>query len=129
MPINRRTIITSAAALPLGMVPAFARPPDPVVTYVQNWFQAHQDWDIAAKKPGAENFDTPECLESEARMEHFAELICGAQPKTPEGIAAMIEYALEDWADYITGNVWKDQERRLFSNVISGARIINNPAL
>lgn len=49
-------------------------------------------------------------------------LICETQPKTRDGAAAQLEYALDDFGEYMLGNIWHDLDRKLFANLLAGIR-------
>ena len=66
--------------------------------------------------------DTPKCLAAEAKVDRLSELICTTVPTTSQGAAAQLEYALDDFGDYITGNIEKDQGRKLLENLLAGLK-------
>lgn len=55
-------------------------------------------------------------------LHRLERLLCTTQPTTAKGAAAQLEYALDDFSDYLIGNVWHDYDAKLFANLLAGIR-------
>lgn len=72
------------------LAPTTTTTPDPLLDAYHAWLEAREDWFVAIRKPGAGNFDTPECLEAEARQRAAESEMLRITPSSPEGIAALV---------------------------------------
>lgn len=115
--MDRRTFISATAATPLLATGARAETVDPVVAIVKEWFRIKDDW-ITLVEGSAEDQQAWDYRTS------LAEQICIATPTTPEGIVAQLEYALDDFGEYMVGNFHKDLDHKLFANIIAGAKAL-----
>lgn len=116
--------------------PTTAKPTSEIMTLFR-WWRVAQKAYIDATHQGLgdevvdQRFDIAFDLERRIRelpATCGADLICNTVPKTPEGIVALIEYALEDWGDIVFGNIWKDLDTKLFANAIAGAKRLAGPS-
>jgi hypothetical protein len=115
---SRRTFMTLAPiavmATPsagMGMTPT---PHDPIVDWFKDWKLKNEAWKDAIDGP-VEDVAAQKCHDLER-------LICTTQPTTREGAIAQLEYALEDFGDYMKGNVWHDYDAKLFANLLAGMK-------
>ncbi len=67
-----------------------ATPTDPHVEWFKNWQELRALW-----AGGVSDDDVNDLLK---REDHWAELICDTVAKTPEGLAAQVQYFIEDLA-------------------------------
>ena len=113
--MKRRAFITAAAATAPLLATGARATTDPVVSMVKEWFHVKDNW---------LNFVEGSVEDQQAwnRREVLAEKICTATPITPEGIVAQLEYALDDFGEYMVGNFHKDLDHKLFANIITGAK-------
>ena len=66
-----------------------ATPTDPHVEWFDNWQATRALW------AGGVSDDESDALI--AREDHWAQLICDTVAKTPEGLAAQLQYFIADW--------------------------------
>ena len=67
-----------------------ATPTDPHVEWFKNWQELRALW-----AGGVSDDDVNDLLK---REDHWADLICGTVAKTPEGLAAQLQYFIADLA-------------------------------
>lgn len=99
--LTRRAIL---GALPVAaMSPAALAAPeaDPHPAWFAEWEQNRIHCEVAANKPGAGNFDTPECLALEARRMEIEDLLCTEKAKTVAGATAQLEWIAAEQRDGI----------------------------
>ena len=91
--MNRRALLKAAPALALvGAPPAAAAHPDGTAAMVAEWTLAADAFNAAVEKPGGGDFDSPECLHWEKRMDRLEAEIKGTPLTGPEGTVALIEF-------------------------------------
>lgn len=89
-------------------------PHDPIPGWFEEWKRKSKVWEDAIDGPQEEAaFQERHALER---------LICTTQPISREGAIAQLEYAMDDFGDYITGNIWHDLDAKLFANLLAGLK-------
>ena len=117
--INRRSIFAAIPALAATATAAhaFKMPDTPVQDDpIPNWWEqwkALRD-DINKLDDGDDTL--------EAELHAIEEKICTTQPKTMAGAVAQLEDALDDLGDYVTGNIWRDLDSKLFANLLGALK-------
>lgn len=69
---------------------------DPLPALVEEWRKVTRDLIAEAYKPGAGNFDTPECLALDKQRDSLAKRMGRSTPFSFEGAVALLEWADED---------------------------------
>ena len=117
--INRRSIFAAIPALAATATAAhaFKMPDTPVQDDpIPNWWEqwkALRD-DINKLDDGDDTL--------EAELHAIEEKICTTQPKTLAGAVAQLEYAMDDFGDYMLNNMWKDLDNKLFANLLGALK-------
>tara|TARA_R110002020_G_scaffold95937_10_gene230131 strand:+ start:9331 stop:9726 length:396 start_codon:yes stop_codon:yes gene_type:complete len=116
--IKRRALFSAIPALAMTATAAtaFKMPDAPVHDPIPDWFE---EWKTT--RASADALDD-ECEEHEAALNDLEEKICNATPTTQAGAVAQLEYAMEDFGDYMMGNIWKDHDRKLFANLLGALK-------
>lgn len=117
--INRRSIFAAIPALAATATAAhaFKMPDTPVQDDpIPNWWE---QWK-AIRDDNNKLEDGDDTLE--AAMHDLEEKICTTQPKTLAGAAAQLEYALDDFGDYMCGNIWRGLDNKLFANLLGALK-------
>lgn len=118
--INRRSIFAAIPALAATATAAhaFKMPDTPVQDDpIPNWWEqwkALRD-DINEMEDGEDTAEMRVLLDLE-------EKICTTQPKTLAGAVAQLEYAMDDFGDYMLNNMWKDLDNKLFANLLGALK-------
>lgn len=55
-------------------------------------------------------------------LQELEEKICTAKPASMAGAVAQLEHALDNFGEYVTGNVWKDLDNKLFNNLLGALK-------
>lgn len=58
----------------------------------------------------------------EAVMHELEHKICTTEPVSRAGAIAQLEYALDDFGEYMMGNIWKDLDTKLFANLLGALK-------
>lgn len=104
---TRRAILKAAPALSLvGAVPAAATQPNRTAALVAEWKEANEAWRAAVRKPGGENFDSPECLHWEERQDWLEDEIKATPLAGPQDTLALIEFGRINYAS--SSGEWVD---------------------
>lgn len=115
--VSRRSIFAAIPALALTATAASAyQPKPPVHEPIPEWFEEWKTLRAAVDLHG-EDFDT-----HAERLHELEYSICTAKPKTREGAIAQLEYAMDDFGDYMFGNIWKDHDTQLFNNLLGALK-------
>jgi hypothetical protein len=122
--LHRRALLTAAAALPVAGGMAVAGSDQPILGYYREWKKAYDDWDVATDKPEGRNCDSPEVNEAQDRRDKWSKLICHTTPTTPAEIAAMIQFAVIDWEDWLLDFMTDKSDAALFGNILKGAEMM-----
>ncbi len=59
---------------------------------------------------------------NEEALEALSEKICSTQPTSRASAVAQLEYAMDDFEPYMMGNLWKDLDRKLFTNLLAALK-------
>ncbi|MBM2293469.1 hypothetical protein JQX09_15675 [Sulfitobacter pseudonitzschiae] len=110
--ITRRTILAAAPALACGPSVSMAAPHDPLPAWFEEWKKLQHGVDN-------EDLEYEDCA---ATLLDLEEKICTTPPATRLGAIAQLEYAMDDFGDYLFGNIWKDHDRKLFANLLTGLK-------
>lgn len=51
-------------------------------------------------------------------LETLSEKICTTQPTSTASAVAQLEYAMDDFEAYMMGNIWKELDKKLFTNLL-----------
>ncbi len=117
--INRRSLFAAIPALAATATAAHAfKTPDTPAhdDPIPNWWE---QWKVVRAEVNKLD-DGDDTLE--AAMHDLEEKICTTQPKTLAGAVAQLEYALDDFGDYMTNNMWKDLDNKLFANLLGALK-------
>lgn len=112
--ITRRSVLAAAPALACGHAAASAPACDPIPAWYREWKRKNQKWIDAIDGPEEDTAFHEVC--------ELERLICTTRPTTREGAIAQLEYALEDFGDYITGNIWHGLDAKLFGNLLAALK-------
>ena len=128
--MNRRSFATTTlGVLAAGSASAFAgpiltekTPPQEADTHQQwleDWQQAHNDFDLASCLPEGGVGDSVAENEAFERIESFAELIAFTKATTVAGVLSQVEFAIKDEASLCYP---EELHRVLFENIKSSLR-------
>jgi len=119
--MNRRALLKAAPALALiGAAPTAAAQPDRTAALVAEWRLAADAFNAAVEKPGGADFDSPECLHWEERMDRLEAELKDTPLSGPEGTLALIEFGRRNHASS-DGN-WIDLPRWIVDKLQDQAR-------
>ena len=80
----------AGAALMLPALAEASEPEDPILPLYREWWAARREWYRYAFLPGNGNFDRPESVAADARIDAAFYAMLETTPTTMEGIAALI---------------------------------------
>ncbi|WP_171180662.1 hypothetical protein [Ruegeria sp. HKCCD8929] len=104
--MNRRTTLTALCAAPAASLPALAATTtDPHRAWLEQWRHAKVMWESQPE-------DTPEAYQWEVRFDELEMKLMTNRAETPDGIAAQIEFAIENnvvGQEYAGGNYGIDR--------------------
>lgn len=95
--INRRSVLTAAATVPLAALPAIgAVAPDPHVEWFKQWKAAHDEWCVAATGDD-EDWDMSTVARTAKEQVRLSDLIRTTPAKTIHGIQVQLDYMFADF--------------------------------
>ncbi|WPZ21625.1 hypothetical protein T7987_15895 [Sulfitobacter faviae] len=124
--ITRRSILAAAPAIAAFTPAAASMIPDQVPGGCANLRTPHdpipgwfEEWKaIRAEVNKLDDGDDT----LEAVMHELEHKICTTEPVSRAGAIAQLEYALDDFGEYMMGNIWKDLDTKLFANLLGALK-------
>ncbi|MBL1436729.1 MAG: hypothetical protein COB08_011105 [Rhodobacteraceae bacterium] len=109
--MDRRTFLTSSAALGVTASPSAASTIDPLVNMFARWARAKHRWYALA--PEHDNLDAPEMLEAWAEKESMYDQMLTSQAKSLEGLRCQLVLLWEeDGPLFMAGSDGSETERK-----------------
>lgn len=105
---------TTLAAGGVAVAPFQVLPYDPIPALYEDWKQFSAEWKAAIGSANEGRLKTA--------VRDLEERICTTVPTTQQGMIAQLEYAMEDFGQYMFGNVRADLDRELFLNLLNGLK-------